>query len=262
VHAGGQDLKRRQRTFQQHTITGARYSQSYLVTQVLLAVNILVYVLTVVQAKSLNDNWISRVEQLGGLDTKATLGNDEWWRLVTYGFLHAGLIHIAANMFSLWMMGRALEPVFGKARFAALYFVSMLGGAVAVVLSDQGAVGASGAILGLLGSYAVLVVRLRLNPTILIVNLALSAYITFGVSNVSILGHVGGLVTGALVTAVLVYGPERNQVTRQAAGIAVVVAVLAGLIAYKSTQVPATDTCGFYPYRDPGLGVVQLYDCP
>ena len=249
MHAGGQDLKRRQRTFQQHTITGARYSQSYLVTQVLLAVNILVYVLTVVQAKSLNDNWISRVEQLGGLDTKATLGNDEWWRLVTYGFLHAGLIHIAANMFSLWMMGRALEPVFGK-------------GFVAVVLSDQGAVGASGAILGLLGSYAVLVVRLRLNPTILIVNLALSAYITFGVSNVSILGHVGGLVTGALVTAVLVYGPERNQVTRQAAGIAVVVAVLAGLIAYKSTQVPATDTCGFYPYRDPGLGVVQLYDCP
>lgn len=262
VHAGAQQQRTQQRGhrdagFGARTIAGARYAQSFVVTQVLIAVNVLVYALTVVQAKSLNDNDHAEVFQLGVLWGRATFGGGEWWRLFTSGFLHFGPIHIAVNMFSLWMMGRALEPVFGKARYLALYFVSMLGGSAAVLLFDnldRGTAGASGALFGLMGAYAVIVLKLRLNPTSLVITLAINAYITFGVSGISILGHVGGLVIGALVTVALLYAPKLEP-RWQATGIAILVVAMVGLLAFKAPEVPAL-SCQFVQSQGQ-----QVYSC-
>lgn len=257
VHSGGQEQRRQHRGYQeagfgQRTVFGARLSQSVLVTQVILAVNVLVFLLTVVQAGSLNDNDLSSAFQHGALYGDATLGHGEWWRILTNGFLHYGPIHIAVNMFSLWMMGRSLEQVCGRGRYLALYFVSMLGASAAVLLFGNpsgypGTAGASGALFGLMGAYAVTVLKLRLNPTGLIITLALNAFITFGIPGISIWAHAGGLVTGALVTVALLYAPELGQVRWQAIGIAIVTVAIIGLIVYRGSQFPA-ESCQFVQF--------------
>lgn len=269
VHAGSQQQRRQHRGYQDtgfgtRTIAGARPSQSVLLTQIILAVNVIVFVVTVLQAKSLNNNQLSEIHQLGVLDGTATLGAGQWWRLFTSGFLHYGVIHIAVNMFSLWIMGRALEPVFGRIRYFTLYFVSMLGGSTAVLVFDPtngGTAGASGALFGLMGAYGVIVLKLKLNPTSLIITLALNAFITFGVANISILGHVGGLVSGALVTVALLYAPQ-VKAAWQAVGVAILVLAMVGLLFYRETQATAA-TCRFEQYQGPvaELQGVQVYNC-
>ena len=120
VHSGTQQQRRQHRGYQeagfgQRTVFGARLSRSVLVTQAILAVNVLVFLVTVVQAGSLTNNELASLFQYGSLYGDATLGHGEWWRILTNGFLHFGPIHIAVNMFSLWMMGRSLEQVSGRA---------------------------------------------------------------------------------------------------------------------------------------------------
>jgi membrane associated rhomboid family serine protease len=150
-------------------------------------------------------------------------------------------------------MGRSLEQVTGRGRYLALYFVSMLGASTAVLLFGDpagfpGTAGASGALFGLMGAYGVTVLKLRLNPTGLIITLALNAFITFGIPGISIFGHLGGLVTGALVSVALLYAPEAKQPQWQAIGIGIIVVALLGLLVYRGAQAtPAT--CEFVQYR-------------
>ncbi|MYW94430.1 MULTISPECIES: rhomboid family intramembrane serine protease [Amycolatopsis] len=248
VQTGAQQQKHQHRQYRDagmgsRTIAGARLSNSYTVTATLIAVNVVIFLITVIQAKSLFDNNLALLQVRLYLQPVLTLGAGEWWRVFTSGFLHYGPIHIAANAFSLWMIGRALEQVFGKIRYLALYFVSMLGASTAVLLFGDGTptVGASGAIFGLLGSYAVITLKLRLNPTALLINLVINAYITFSIPGISIWAHVGGLVTGALVTAAMLYAPARNLVRWQAIGTAVVAIALVGLIGWRATEFPSLD---------------------
>ena len=131
----------------------------------------------------------------------------EWYRLVSSGFLHFGLIHLGFNMWFLYVLGSELEPILGRGKFALLYFASLLGGSAGVLLVDQGAItaGASGAVFGLMGAYAVGMWRNGVNPfstgigTLLIINLVL----TFAFGNISIGGHLGGLVAGSICGAVM-----------------------------------------------------------
>jgi membrane associated rhomboid family serine protease len=139
----------------------------------------------------------------------------EWYRLLTSGFLHAGLFHIGFNMFALFILGRLLEPAIGTVRFVALYFASLFAGAFGALLLSAPAeltVGASGAIFGLFGA-AFIVARGRGLDTvaselgfILLLNLAL----TFGISGISIGGHLGGLVGGGICALVIIAG-ERGR---------------------------------------------------
>jgi membrane associated rhomboid family serine protease len=131
----------------------------------------------------------------------------EWWRLITGGFLHANLIHIAFNMFALWVLGSQLEPALGRLRFGVVYFVSLLAGSLGVMLvsPDVVTVGASGAIFGLFGVAVAAQRSQGINiwqsgvGMILVINLAL----TFGVSGISIGGHIGGLIGGYLCGVIL-----------------------------------------------------------
>ena len=129
------------------------------------------------------------------------------YRLITAAFLHAGLIHLAFNMFALYILGTLLEPAIGTARFLGIYFVSVLSGSFLVMVMDpeQLTVGASGGIFGLM-SAAFLIARNRgldeLASQIgffVIINLV----ITFSVNNISIGGHIGGLIGGAVAAFVI-----------------------------------------------------------
>jgi membrane associated rhomboid family serine protease len=140
-----------------------------------------------------------------------SVADGEWYRLLTGGFLHAGLFHIGFNMFALFILGRLLEPAIGTPRFVALYFASLFAGSFgALLLSDPlvTTVGASGAIFGLFGA-AFVIARGRGLDTIaselgflLLINLAL----TFGISGISIGGHLGGLAGGLLCALAIVAG--------------------------------------------------------
>jgi membrane associated rhomboid family serine protease len=146
------------------------------------------------------------------------VADGEWYRIVTGAFLHAGFIHIAFNMFLLFVLGRMLEPAIGTPRFVLLYFASLLAGSFgALALTDplEITVGASGAVFGVLGA-TVLIARGRgFNEIagqlgfLLLINLAF----TFGASRISVGGHLGGLV-GGVVCALLIVAGERGMLGR------------------------------------------------
>jgi len=153
------------------------------------------------------------------------------WLLFTSMFLHAGFVHLALNMLSLYFLGSFVEVAFGRGRFLALYLTSGLAGGLAYLYFgdfDGTVVGASGAIFGLLGG--VLGYSLRRgtfswqNPLIrqLLILTALNLYVGFSVSNISNTAHIGGLL-GGLAFGWLVAPTVYSQKTARAATPTIVV---------------------------------------
>src|SRR3954454_22812433 len=136
-------------------------------------------------------------------------------------------------MYALYILGQLLEPAIGRARFALIYFVSLLSGSVGALILSPNAhtAGASGAVFGLMGA-AILVMRRRgINPleSGLGVWLFLNLAITFTVSNISVGGHIGGLIGGVVAAWVLVELPDLVHVPRWSAD---VVAAAIGVAAF------------------------------
>ncbi|HET6500320.1 MAG TPA: rhomboid family intramembrane serine protease [Amycolatopsis sp.] len=218
---------------------GAELTARPVVTPVLIGLNVLLYLVTALQAKSLVNNAGAALFGDGVLWPWAVAGADQWWRLVTAAFLHYGPLHLGVNMISLWVIGRDMEALFGKVRFTALYLVSLLGGAASVYVfdaSNKATAGASGAIYGLLGGILIVVLRLRLNPMPAIATIVLNLIITVSIPNISLFGHLGGLVIGALATAALIYAPAKGRVAWQVGALAVLVVALVALVCYRDTQ--------------------------
>ena len=125
----------------------------------------------------------------------------EWWRLVSWGFLHGGLAHVGFNGFMLFALGPQLERGIGSARFALLYAGALFGGALTVMLFDwpQPTLGASGAVLGIAAALAIALwmrgAPLRQVPAfgLVVLNLALPLVLP----GISFWGHAGGIVAGA-----------------------------------------------------------------
>ena len=135
------------------------------------------------------------------------VADGDYWRLLTSGFLHVELMHIALNMLSLFWLGRMIEPALGHVRFVAIYLVSLLGGALGVMIlsPNDPTLGASGAIYGLLGA-AIVMARNRnisLIQSGLLPILALNFIFTLSVPGISLGGHLGGLVGGLIATFVV-----------------------------------------------------------
>lgn len=180
------------------------------VVPALIAINLAVFAITVMQAGSLASNDSAELFQRSAISPTA-VANGAWWQLFTSGFLHFGPIHLAFNMIALWVIGRDLEQVLGWARFLVVYLVSMLGGGLAVFLfASQNSLtaGASGAVFGLMGGLVMVLLRLRRDPRPALTIILLNVVISFVVPGISILGHLGGLVVGTAVTAGLVYAPR------------------------------------------------------
>lgn len=230
----GRATVRRPRTF-----VGAEFSQRMVVTPVLIAVNVLFFAITAAQAGSVAANQRSALFLELVMYTPAVAWDGEWWRLVTSGFLHFGPLHLALNMIALYVLGRDLEPVFGKLRFSAVYGVSLLGGGLAVYLFggiDTLVAGASGAVYGLMGAMLVAVLRLKLNPGPALGVIGLNVVLSFTLPGISLLGHIGGLVIGAALTAGLVYAPAAKRNNWQLAAVIGAVVLLAVLAVVRTGQ--------------------------
>jgi membrane associated rhomboid family serine protease len=144
------------------------------------------------------------------------VADGEWWRIVTSGFLHAGLLHVAFNMYFLYFLGTLMEPEIGKLRFGAIYAVSLLGGSFGALLVSPNAatVGASGAVFGLMGA-AIVAMRARgIDPmqSGLGITLLLNLGITFLIPGISKGGHVGGLIAGLIVGYFMFEIAERRRI--------------------------------------------------
>ena len=221
-----------------------------LLTRILIGTNVGIFLIGLAQGAPLSGSGGDFYER-GALFLQARLTNGEiggllegeWWRLLSAGFLHHGIIHLGMNMLALWWFGAVLEEALGRGRFLLLYVISALAGSAGALLLTPTAitVGASGAIFGILGA-ALVLERQRVYVLgggalgVIILNLAF----TFAVPNISIGGHLGGLAGGALgMLALSRFGRGHGLYGRPgAAGIAGIVAVglLSVAVAYFQVQ--------------------------
>lgn len=234
-----------QRSAAPRTVVGARaYGRSFagalhgaqpLVTYVLIAVNILVFLVVAAQSRSLSDFNSSSVFN-GSLLVPMVVAGGQWWRLVASGFLHLSVTHIALNMLTLYFIGMPLERVLGGWRYLVLYLLSLLGGSASVMLLDaptSASAGASGAIFGLMGALLVTMKRLNLNLRQIGIVVVLNLGITFAIPGISWQAHVGGLVIGALVGAGIVYAPAAKRLQWQIGTFVAAAIVLAAIFVVK-----------------------------
>ena len=170
-----------------------------IVTKVLIAINVAVYLLELGAGGEVNGtgNEIFRKGVLFG----PFVADGEYWRLFTAMFLHYGPFHLGLNMLALWWFGAAIEQALGRGRYLLLYLVSGLAGSAGALVSspDSATVGASGAIFGILGAALVL----ERQRTYVLGGgafgiIALNLVITFALPGISIGGHLGGLAGGSL----------------------------------------------------------------
>jgi membrane associated rhomboid family serine protease len=209
------------RSGSQQVVTGRTLFQTEkpVVTLALIAINVAVFLAGAAQAGSdllsnaspfANDYGMVgslQIPHLFGPPEFIGVAHGQWYRLVTAGFLHVGLWHIALNMLALWFLGSQLEPLVGRVKFAVVYMSSLLAGSLGVMIVSphEITVGASGAIFGLLG-FAIAYQRSRginIWQSGLGMILVLNLVFTFGVSGISIGGHVGGLIGGYLCGLIL-----------------------------------------------------------
>ncbi len=184
-------------------------SRGPFVTQALIGINVAMFLLELLMGGQLNGrgSWLYEqgvlVARAVNLDTGVLFGvaEGDWWRLVTAMFLHYGPLHLGMNMLVLWFIGPPLEDYFGHGRYALVYLVSGLAGSAGALIWSPNAltVGASGAIWGIMGAALVLEARRTYvfggqAMGLVVLNLAF----TFLIPGISIGGHVGGLVGGAL----------------------------------------------------------------
>ncbi len=175
-----------------------------LVTYTLIAVNAAVFVWVLLgSSRALGSRVTAREFDLG-LNKAILEATGEWYRLVTSGFLHFGIFHLAMNMFLLYQLGQLIEPAIGRVRFALVYAASLLGGSAGVLVLQGDSLGlhggASGAVFGLMGAAAVGLHRRGVNifQTGIGLTLLLNLVITFTIPGISIGGHIGGIVAGVL----------------------------------------------------------------
>ncbi len=187
---------------------------TYPATMVLIGVNVIAFLLAIATGSgglsSVSGTVFQNFSLLG-----FQVADGEWYRLITGGFLHAGFMHLAFNMFALYFLGKILEPSVGTLRFVMIYFACLLAGSFGAILisgSFTPTVGASGAVFGIFGAVFIIARGRGLNDLarevgiILAINLAL----TFTISGISIGGHLGGVV-GGVICGLLVIAGERGQ---------------------------------------------------
>ena len=113
------------------TLAGAEVSDAKpIVTPILIALNVIAYVVTVVQSGSVQNNDRSDFFTSFSL-IPPFAASGEWWRFLTSGFLHFGVFHLLLNMAVLYVVGKQMEPELGRLRFIGVYFLSLLGGSAA-----------------------------------------------------------------------------------------------------------------------------------
>jgi membrane associated rhomboid family serine protease len=214
-------------------------STTPVVTYTLLALNVIVFLAETANGAPLGGGGGGTIWFHGALFGPALTsfnpyplytGTHEYWRLVTSGFIHDGLLHIAFNMWFLWILGPMLETAVGRVNFAVVYFTSLLAGSFGALLFTPIAptIGASGALFGVLGALMVVAYYRGISIWQSGLGLTLIINIVFSltVSDISIGGHLAGFVGGAICGWLIVQLAERRRMqTAAIAGCLVVAAI-------------------------------------
>jgi len=233
------------------TAFGGRPVSGAVVTWTLVAINVAIFLLTWVRPGVVSDLEMFGYASLSNGGPPHGVAAGEWYRLITSAFLAPatgltgglGIWDIVFNMWALIFVGPALEGFLGRLRFLAVYLLSAVGGGVMYYFlapDNAPAVGASGAIFGLFGAWFVVSRRLRLDTRgivmLIAINLALSLFLH---NIIAWQDHIGGLLTGALLTAAYAYAPRKNRAALQLLATIAVVAVLVIAVAIRNGQLTA-----------------------
>ena len=231
---------------------GSAAGQRGTVTKVLLGVNALMLLLSLISAGSgralAGGGWggllggitplIEWGGVIGGLELPGTrelipygIAEGEYYRLITGMFLHYGLLHLLLNSWALWIIGRELESALGPVRYLALFLLSGLGGNVAAYVFQPEALtaGASTVAFGFFAALFILLRRVGRDASALVPVLVVNIIFTFAVPGISIAGHLGGMITGALVAAGLAYAPRDRRNMYQSLAVYGMVVLLAAI---------------------------------
>ncbi|MBC7632953.1 rhomboid family intramembrane serine protease [Aeromicrobium sp.] len=210
------------------TMAGGKVSQrDGVVSMTLIGVNVAAFVLQLATGDR-----SGAIYQHGAMQSYAVADGD-YWRLLTAAFLHGSVLHIAFNMYALYLFGPFVERALGIVRFVAAYITMAIVSSVFVYVLEVPSVptiGASGAVFGLFGMALILLLRAKQDVRQLLVLLAINAVISTQ-GNISWQGHLGGFVSGLVLGAAVAYAPrERKQVVQVLAFSLMWVAVVATVV--------------------------------
>ena len=234
-------------TRQARTIFGGVPVASAVVTWTLLAINVALFLVAWVRPGIIRDLGMFGHAQYTIPGPFHGVAAGEWYRLITSAFVvpgaglnGLGFMDILFNMWALVLVGPALEGYLGRVRFLAVYLLSAVGGSVMLyylVSPVSFAAGASGAIFGLFGAWFVVSRRLRVDTRGIVVLIAINLALGFFFhSFIAWQAHIGGLLTGALLTAAYAYAPRKHRTAVQVAATVAVVALLAVAVAIRNGQ--------------------------
>jgi membrane associated rhomboid family serine protease len=206
-------------------------------TKTIIAINVVAFVLIWLRDGTPSGNGRTAFD-LG--ITAPALHNGEWWRLFSYSVVHFGFLHIAFNMIVLYMVGKVFEPATGPARFATIYVVSVLAGAAGAIIATPHGLngGASGGIFGVAAAATLVMHRrgVRFWDTgfgpLLVLNLALNLF----EPNISIGGHVGGIIAGALTAELMMQARKAEMPALGYVGAALIGVASVGIAFAASTR--------------------------
>lgn len=201
------------------------------ITYALIVLNIMVYLFMLLYDTVDQTYFYALANDYEGIQ------NGQIYRLITSMFLHSDIIHIACNMYALYILGPVVERYYGKTKFLIIYMLSGILGSIfsaAFMSADTISIGASGAIFGLLGSIAYFtyyyratlqgLLRSQILPVILL-NLALG----FMIPGIDVSGHIGGLIGGILVSMAIGIG-DKGRTSDQINGIIVYILMTAAML--------------------------------
>ncbi|WP_024615191.1 rhomboid family intramembrane serine protease [Clostridium sp. Ade.TY] len=184
--------------------------KEYPVTIILIAINVIVFIITAILSKNIIDiNTLVLVEC--GAKVNYLINKGQIFRLLTAAFLHGGIVHILFNMYSLYIVGTVVEKIYGWKKYITIYILSALTSSLlSYILAPMTiSVGASGAIFGILGAFLYFAIKERkhLQRGILgniIAVIVLNLYIGFTSTSIDNLGHIGGFL-GGFILSILLY---------------------------------------------------------
>jgi membrane associated rhomboid family serine protease len=234
------------RTVRQPTgVFGGRAVSGAIVTWTLVALNVAFYLVEWAYPKIVD--YLALIGSAYDPKVHAVIGvaQGQEYRLLTSAFLHEqgfggfGPLHIIFNMWALILVGPALERLLGRLRFLSVYLFSALGGSVMFYLLapvNELGLGASGAIFGLFGAWFVVARRLRVDSRSIVFLIVVNLVISFAVAGIAWQAHVGGLLTGGLLTAAYAYAPRNHRALVQIGATVLVVGVLVVAVLTRNHQ--------------------------
>ena len=234
VREGNQGVRRAR------TVFGGRVSDDPgYVSKALIGINVLAFI-----AQQVVPSLQARFFLIGALPAPPSLpfigvADGEYYRLLTAAFLHGSLLHIALNMYAIYLFGPPLEAALGRVRYAALYLVSALGGsAVSYAFNrpDGASLGASGAVFGLLGAFLVVNRRMGRDTSGVLVLLGINFVFGLIVDGIDWRAHLGGLIAGSLCALALAYAPQARRSLVQVAGLGLVLLAVLAVVAWRTSQ--------------------------